>query len=160
MSSQSGEASSSYNLAQALHDPYIAMIRRLHEHLDSVGFSDVRPAHGNVMGQLPVRGGARITDIATNTHLTKQTIGYLVDDLEQLGYVERIPDPTDARARLVCYTAKGRAARRNAGAAFRAIEAQWSRKLGGRQMQQLRQLLDDLRAVIDAEETERARNGS
>lgn len=104
------------------------------------------------MGQLPVRGGERITDIAARTQLTKQTIGYLVDDLVALGHVERIADPDDARARLVRYTAKGRDARRHAGAAFAAIEAQWAAKLGIRKMAQLRSLLDELRAVIESED--------
>lgn len=154
MSSNAHQGAAAYNLAQALHDPYIALIRRLHERLDKAGFSDVRPAHGNVMGQLPARGGARITEIATNTHLTKQTIAYLVDDLVDLGYVDRVEDPSDARARLVRYTAKGREARRHATEAFAAIEAQWTAKLGERKMTQLRKLLDELRAIIEAEENE------
>jgi DNA-binding MarR family transcriptional regulator len=155
LSSEPGAPPASKNLAQALHEPYVALIRRLHQRLDAAGFADVRPAHGNVMGQLPVRGGARITDIATNTHLTKQTIGYLVDDLVALGYVERVEDPSDARARLVRYTSKGRDARRQAIEAFKGIEAEWTEKLGEHKMRQLRKLLDELRGIVAAEENAR-----
>jgi DNA-binding MarR family transcriptional regulator len=34
--------------------------------------------------------------------------GHLVDRLERAGYVHRVPDPTDARARLVQMAERGR----------------------------------------------------
>jgi hypothetical protein len=42
--------------------------------------------------------GARITDLAERAQVTKQTAGFLVDQLERAGYVRRVPDPRDARA--------------------------------------------------------------
>ncbi|WP_343994487.1 MarR family winged helix-turn-helix transcriptional regulator, partial [Terrabacter terrae] len=53
-------------------------------------------------------GGSRLTRLAEASQVTKPTAGYLVDQLEKAGYVERVPDPRDARARLVRFTAKGR----------------------------------------------------
>lgn len=40
--------------------------------------------------------------------ITKQAVGQLVDELEGLGVVERGPDPTDRRAKLVHFTDFGR----------------------------------------------------
>ena len=52
--------------------------------------------------------GSRQVDLAAATSLTKQSVGFLVDQLEAAGYVTRGPDPTDARARLVTITARGK----------------------------------------------------
>lgn len=135
------------SLVQALQDPHRTLITRLHERLDALGYGDIRPAHGHVFGHLSAHGN-RATELAAASQLTKQTIQSLVDDLEQLGYVERVPDPTDARARLVRFTTKGRAAARAAGAAFRAIEKEWTQALGKEKMARLRTLLDELAAAV------------
>lgn len=157
MSSRPPQAPKRHTLALLLRDPFLTINTRLHQHLDTVGFADIRLAHGTVMQHLRLDAGTRLTDIAERAQLTKQTIGYLVDDLEALGYVERVPDPADARARLIRYTARGREARRNAGEAIKAIEAQWASKIGKRKMEQLRALLEELREVIEAEEPATAR---
>jgi DNA-binding MarR family transcriptional regulator len=141
-----------YTFARLLRDPFLTINTRLHEQLDQLGFDDIRPAHGTVMQHLALDQGTRLTDIATRAQLTKQTVGYLVDDLEALGYVERVPDPDDARARLVRYTARGREARKNAGEAIKRIVSRWEAALGKRKMAQLRTLLEELRDVIEAEE--------
>ena len=51
--------------------------------------------------------GSRVTELAQLAQVTKPTVVYLVNDLERLGYVERIPDPADGRAKLVCLTERG-----------------------------------------------------
>lgn len=61
---------------------------------------DVRPAHTALLPHLD-HHGVRITEIARLTGVTKQAIGPLVDDLERWGAVERVPDPSDRRAKLV-----------------------------------------------------------
>ena len=40
------------------------------------------------------REGSRLTDLAAQAQVTKQTAGELVDQLERRGYVERVPDPS------------------------------------------------------------------
>ena len=55
-------------------------------------------------------------------------MGELVGLLEQRGYVERRPDPADRRARLVCFTARGRQLFEAGNAHLRAIEADWQRR--------------------------------
>ncbi len=136
------------DLVSALHGPYLLLVERLHERLAAAGYADIRPAHGNVIAYVSAEG-TRITEIAAAAQLTKQTVQYLVDDLERLGYVERVPDPADARARLIRFTAQGRAVRRAAATAFRAIEREWAARIGEANMAQLRALLDLLRSRIE-----------
>jgi DNA-binding MarR family transcriptional regulator len=89
--------------------------------------------------------GSRVTELAERAQLTKPTVVYLVDDLEKLGCMERVPDPADGRAKLVRPTAKGRAAVEAARAAAAEIEAEWAALIGERRMRQLREALEELR---------------
>ena len=65
------------------------------------------------MGHEPGRGAriapewSRLTDLAEQAQITKQSAGFLIDQLERAGYVHRTPDPTDARARLVSIAPRG-----------------------------------------------------
>lgn len=68
----------------------------------------LRPSHGNVMEQLDFEDGQRLTDLADGAGMAPQSIGELVDQLEDLGYVERRPDPDDRRVKRVYITPKGR----------------------------------------------------
>ncbi|MDN5631234.1 MULTISPECIES: MarR family winged helix-turn-helix transcriptional regulator [Kocuria] len=52
-------------------------------------------------------GGLRITTIAANMGVRVSTATQSVDRLSRAGYVRRDPDPTDARAVLVCLTPYG-----------------------------------------------------
>ena len=54
--------------------------------------------------------GSRLTDLAEQAQVTKQTASLLVTALEREGLVERVPDPADGRASLIRFTRKGQAA--------------------------------------------------
>jgi DNA-binding MarR family transcriptional regulator len=75
-------------------------------------------------------------------------MGYLVDYLEERGYVERVPDPADGRARIVRLTAKGHAMNDMAHMVAHQIEAEWDHLLAGR-MGQLREILSDLALELE-----------
>ncbi len=70
------------------------------------GYKGIQNAHMTVMEHLPLEG-ARITDLAVRAGVTKQAMGQLVDELERLGFVERIGDPSDQRAKIVRFTEAG-----------------------------------------------------
>src|ERR1700748_3653763 len=80
--------------------------RELFAKLAEQGHPDMRPRHGAVMAFLD-REGTRATDLARLSGRHKQVITTLVDELTDLGYVERRPDPDDRRAKLVVPTARG-----------------------------------------------------
>lgn len=136
------------NIWLLLRGPYDAFLTQLEEELAAAGFPDVRPSHtGCVFAHLPPEG-ARLTELAERAGLRKQTLSYFVDYLEDHGYVERVPDPTDRRAKLVCLTERGQEAARVAETAIPRIEAQWTQSLGQERMAQLRDLLRALDALL------------
>lgn len=93
--------------------------------------------------------GSRLTQLAEAAQVTKQTAGVLVDHLEQAGYVERTPDPDDARARLIRITSRGREVIALAQGVEAAVEAEWVAHLGRSDAQHLRTVLERLRVITD-----------
>lgn len=93
------------------------------------GHPDIRPRHGAVLAYLDEEG-SRATDLAAQSGQHKQVIGTLVDELVELGYVERRPDPADRRAKLIVPTAKGLDQMAKADAAVAAIEARHAQAVG------------------------------
>ena len=68
--------------------------------------AQVSAAHIHITRHLPL-AGARLTDLATSAAMTKQAMGKLVDQCEAWGLVTRTPDPRDARAVRVTFSATG-----------------------------------------------------
>jgi DNA-binding MarR family transcriptional regulator len=93
--------------------------------------------------------GTRLTELAEQAQVTKQTAGFLVDQLEKAGYVRRVPDPTDKRARLVCLARKAQEVKEVADAVVAEVEREWEEHLGKRRMKQLREALTLLREITD-----------
>ncbi len=62
--------------------------------------------------------------------MTKQSIGELVAQLEALGIVKREQDPTDARAKVVLFTERGRAWLELFHAALEQTEAEMESEFG------------------------------
>ncbi len=141
-------ARESQNLGLLCYYPARAMEFRVFAALAEAGFSDLSIAQGRVAARIGP-GGSRVTDLAEQAGVTKQTAGYLVDQLERAGYVRRVPDPTDARARLVQIADRGLAVREVAKATEVQVEAEGAAHLGPRATEQLRRALTRLRDVVD-----------
>jgi DNA-binding MarR family transcriptional regulator len=120
-----------------------AVIDDMHERIRDAGFTDIRPSHGCVFRFVQAEG-MRPTELAERAMITKQSLGESVADLERLGYVERVPDPTDGRAKLVRLTPKGEAAQAAAQKAFSDIEREWARRLGADRISELRRTLAEI----------------
>lgn len=101
------------------------MVNEITERLEASGFSDSPPSFHPIFENLDP-DGTRLTVLASRAGLTHQSVGEVVGELERRGYVERIPDPTDRRARLVILTDAGRALVRAAIAHIGDIEAEWT----------------------------------
>jgi DNA-binding MarR family transcriptional regulator len=136
------------NIGLLLFIPYRALEARVFAALAAAGYGDVTPAQARIFQRIGP-GGSRLTDLAEQAQVTKQTAGFLVDQLERAGYVERTPDPADARARLIRVAPRGAAALPLAAAAVARVETEWTAHLGAPRMAQLRRALTRLRDITD-----------
>jgi DNA-binding MarR family transcriptional regulator len=108
----------------------------LHAH----GYTDIRLAHSAVFAHLD-RGGSRVVDLAERAGMTKQSMAELIADLVDKGYLERHPDPTDGRAKLIAATERGRRLLRVAMTEIGRIEGGYRTRLGEYPMDTLRSTL-------------------
>ncbi len=136
------------NIGPLLRNPFLKLVDELHQGLAQVGYADIRPAHGNVF-QFIGKEGARLTAMADKAQMTKQSMSYLVEDLEKMGYVERMPDKSDKRAIIFRLTRKGWAASNKAEAIIANIQKEWTAKLGETEMNRLETLLVKLNKAIE-----------
>lgn len=136
------------NTSQLLRIPYQTYIGSLLEGLEQAGYVDVHPSHAIVFQHVPTEG-TRVTELAERTQLTKQYLGRLVAELESFGYLERIPDPTDGRAKLVRLSARGREITRVAEGIIMRIEADWARQIGEAGYTDLRRRLIELITALE-----------
>ena len=141
-------------MAEDLNPPLLMFIayrhaeNRIMEAMVQAGYDDLTLAQARVFARLGPEG-ARLTDLAEQAQITKQSAQFLVDHLERTGYVERVPDPRDARARLIRIAPKGKRAQAQAEEAERAIVADWTEHLGARRMRALQESLTMLREITD-----------
>ena len=121
---------------------------RIFRAVHDAGFDDVTIAQSRLMMGIDTEG-TRLSVLAERAQIAKQTATALVDKLERAGYVERVLDPSDGRARLVRMTPRAEAALPIARAEEDRIEAEWRAHLGAERMDQLRQALTALRDITD-----------
>jgi DNA-binding MarR family transcriptional regulator len=133
-----------HNVVVLLREAFIALndlvVPRLVEH----GHSDVRPAHGAVFQYLDDTG-TTVSTLAERAQMTKQAMAELVVHLEQHGYVVRMPDPDDRRAKLVLPTDKGRQVFDIAQGFAPEIEQHVARLIGPERLAELRADLETIR---------------
>ncbi len=106
----------------------------------------VRPLHAPLLAQL-LGGARRAADLAASAGVSRQAIAQVVATLQRDGYIERIADPGDHRAKLVCLTAKGRAALRLMRTSNQSLEDEWRGQIGADRLSALRDTLLDLLAA-------------
>lgn len=123
--------------------------RRLFAGYRDQGQDGLRPKHGAVIANID-RGGTRPSVLADRAGMTRAAMGELIDELEATGYVERVPDPDDRRAKLVKPTVKTLARQKLAREINAEIEAAYEDRLGSQRYRQLRKALVKL---VDLEGT-------
>ena len=128
------------NLAILLREPYRVGNQRLVERFAERGHPEVRGPHGNVFEYLD-GDGTRVSVLAERAQITKQSMAELVYHLERHGYVERVPDPADGRAKLVRSTPRGEEIYAIARDFVTEIEAEWTERLGEEKIRRLREIL-------------------
>jgi DNA-binding MarR family transcriptional regulator len=116
---------------------------RLRADFAAAGMPGLRPVHALLL--VPLLGGGRhASSLAADIGVTRQAVAQVVATLERDGYVQRVTDPGDARAKLVCLTPRGRAALRAMRTSARATEEAWRQQLGDSRLAEFRATLLDL----------------
>jgi len=105
------------------------------------GFSDLNQALLSVL-VYPPPDGERPSDLAERTNMTKQAMNYLLNQLEQLGYVERRANQRGRR--LVYLTKKGWAVFETQWNAMQKLEDEWAKKIGKKRFADFRGVLQEL----------------
>ena len=127
----------------------------LFERLRAAGLEDARVPHTHVTAYIKAEG-SRLTDLAAEARMTLPAMSELVDDLQRLGIVERRPDPSDGRAKLICLTAAGWEAMRTARRQIAEIEADYAQLAGPDRFEAAVQTLDTLLRELSARRAEKA----
>jgi DNA-binding MarR family transcriptional regulator len=108
---------------------------------NEMGFEGLRAAHTNLFPHIDL-DGTRLTDLAKRVGISKQAVGQLVDELEEMGALERAPDPNDGRAKLICFAREGGKSVLLRGlAVLGELEADMEAHIGTRRMKELHRAL-------------------
>ena len=117
----------------------------LSKRVQAAGYADIRPGHGCVFGTIDPEG-SRLTDLAERANMTKQSVGEAASDLEARGYVERVPDPEDGRAKIIRLTDRGREAQAIGRGLIDDLEREWAERYGDERVAALREALEAITA--------------
>jgi len=129
-----------------LRAPVDAIRARMLAGLHDAGFTDLGTAHFAVL-RYPGPENRRPGDCAAEAGMTRQAMGYLLGQLEELGYLTREDDPTDQRSKRIHLTKRGVAAAQTIRETVGEIEADLAAELGPERLAQLRELLVQVNAT-------------
>jgi DNA-binding MarR family transcriptional regulator len=149
--------STSRDLRALLHIPQHDLQSQLSSRLERLGFPVLRPAQVVLLSAIgtPLGGadttqtGVRLSDLVAEVSLPKQTVGDLLDELEEMRMVERFPDPDHGVIKRVRLGPKGKVWAAEVKRVSAATEAKWATRLGSKKMRSLRALLEELAATVE-----------
>ena len=136
------------NLGILLFVAYRALEQRAHDALIAADINDITLAQARIAARIGP-DGTRVSELAERARVTKQSAGFLVEQLEAAGYVERVPDPADRRARLVRLTARADRVVTAANTEVDRVLAEWAEHVGADRLGQMYETLLDLREITD-----------
>ena len=120
---------------------------RLRAAFAAAGLDGIRPAQAVALVPLAA-GGLYASDLADRLRVSRQAVAQAVAALERHAYVVRGAHPSDARARIIELTPKGRDALRVMRANALDVERRWRKSLGEQRFEELRETLS---ALLSAE---------
>ena len=134
-------------LLRLSHQQLVAsLLARMH----AAGWTALQPSHASALRVLwDHPEGIRATEMAAAARITKQSMAAIVEQAEANGWTERIDDDRDHRAKLVRLTPLGRQLGADMRRAVRAIEREWSRRVGANRLEAMRATLQDIVAAED-----------
>jgi DNA-binding MarR family transcriptional regulator len=154
-------SSAGRDLRALLHVPQHDLQAQLSSRLERLGFPAMRPAQVQLLSLIGGVGGrdtsadpndtrgVRLSDLVSLLSLPKQTVGDLLDELQEMRMVERFPDPDHGVIKRVRLGPKGKAWATEVKKVSAATEAKWANRLGSKKMKSLRALLEELAATVE-----------
>ncbi len=133
-------------LGRLLHQFRVELFARAAE---DERFQDIRFPHLQIWGNVGIEG-IRLTELAAKAQLSLAACSELVDELQNLGYLLRRPDPSDGRAKLIFPTTRGRDVLDAAGQAVAEMETRWRQKLPSGVFDTACKTLDELLVALEA----------
>ena len=141
-------------MSSIFHQPLIRLLdvalaefqEELRRRIDAAGYGDIRPGHGCVFSTIDPISGSRLTELAERARMTKQSVGEMATDLERRGYLERVSDPEDGRAKIIRLTPRGREAYTVGRQLIDEIEREWCERYGEERIAALRETLETIAA--------------
>ncbi len=133
-----------FKCARLLNEQALARLR------ERGGAPKLRPAHAALFPHIDL-DGTRLTELARRVGVSKQAVNQLVNDLEEMGTVERTRDPTDGRAKLIRFSRHGRNSILDGLAMLGEIETELAQKIGEDNMSALHRALIELEQVLEHE---------
>lgn len=137
------------NFARKLDDLAGYFHRHLMEKLIQRGHHGLKLSFAAVFSNLGF-SGARLVDIAERAGMSKQAIGQIADEIEKLGYIRRIPDPSDGRAKNLILTPQGEQLIHHSMEALEEIQGELGQLLGDERVTMFLELLDQLWAPLSS----------
>jgi DNA-binding MarR family transcriptional regulator len=142
------------DLRALLYVPQHDLQAQLAIRLERLGFPALRPALVQLLsvigtGIAVTDTGVRLSDLVSEVSLPKQTVGDLLDELEDMRMVERFPDPDHGVIKRVRLGPKGKVWAAEVKRVSAATEAKWAIRMGSKKMRSLRALLEELAATVE-----------
>ncbi len=143
------------DLRALLHVPQHDLQSQLSSRLERLGFPALRPAQVQLLSAIGTavageQAGVRLSDLVAAVSLPKQTVGDMLDELEEMRMVERFPDPDHGVIKRVRLGPKGKVWAAEVRRVSAATEAKWATQLGSKKMRSLRALLEELAANVES----------
>lgn len=107
------------------------------------GYDDVRVSHNAVFTRIP-SDGIRLTELAAQAGVSKQAMAELVAELVGKGYLQRVPDPADGRAKLLVMADRGARSHEATLRIFAEIESELAAVVGAERLEGVRDVLTQM----------------
>jgi DNA-binding MarR family transcriptional regulator len=134
------------NLVALLGSVKEELLEEMYRRVAAAGYRGLRPSHGCIFRYLDV-DGSRLSELADKSGMSKQAFGEHVANVEALGYVVRVPDPEDGRAKLVLPTPRGREVLILGRQIFADLEREWAETIGDSRVAALRETLEEIHTL-------------
>lgn len=131
------------NVAKRLDNVSAEYHIRLRQRLEEIGYKGLKLSFAAILSKISF-SGSRLVDIAEMNGMTKQAISQLASEIEDLGYIKRIPDPHDGRAKNLIFTELGQRLIQDSIEAVDEVEKEFAALIGNDKVLQLNQILAEL----------------